>query len=106
MNRFTSLFLTAAACLLSTSRANAQATEGTVSATGMVTLKQDPDLLRMQVELSVDGKELKDALARLKELQAAIKPQLITLGAADASITFTETRIRAVRADRRRRWSN
>jgi uncharacterized protein YggE len=73
---------------------------GSISGSGTARLIQQPDTLRLQVELSAEGKELKDALANLRKLQGSIRPQLVSLGAAEESISMGDARIQQA-ADQR-----
>jgi uncharacterized protein YggE len=89
-------------CLPAALSAAQSAAQGSITGNGTASIKQRPDILRLQVDLSAEGKDLKEALTRLKELQASIKPQLVTLGAAEASISFGDARIQQQRDDQRR----
>ena len=75
--------------------------EGTISGNGVVTLKPQPGILRLQVDLTAEGKDMKDALAKLKEAQNAIKPQVLSLGASEASVSFQTPRVGNATNDRR-----
>jgi uncharacterized protein YggE len=80
------LFLISSTCL---ARAQGQA-EPTVSAQGVVELRRPPDILRVQVELLAKGKDLPEALAKLKERRAAVEQYLHTLGLSKESLVFAE----------------
>lgn len=57
-----------------------------IQGNGSAQIKRAPDLLRVEVELRSEGKDLKDALAKFKARREALKAQLIKLGAQEASI--------------------
>src|SRR2546422_6050704 len=63
-----------------------QGTEGTVAGTGMVSIKRQADVLRMEVILTAEGKDAAEAVAKLGDLQAAAKAKLLALGAAEGSV--------------------
>lgn len=60
----------------------------TVSGMGNVTIKPQPSALRMHIELVAKGKDLPEALAKLKDRREAAAAQLETLKANKGSITF------------------
>ncbi len=76
--------------------------EGAVAGTGTAVLKRPPELLRMHIELTAKGKDLKEALARLKECREAARLQLTTLGAAKDSVEFGELALVNEKTDRQR----
>src|SRR4051794_34911370 len=47
----------------------------------------------MQIDLSADGKDAKEALANLRQQEKAAREKLAKLGAADASIKLEDPRI-------------
>ena len=47
------------------------AAEGTVSGTGVEVISRQPELLRMQIDLSANGKTLAEALEKLAALREA-----------------------------------
>jgi hypothetical protein len=60
----------------------------TVIGRGQAEVKKDPELLRMQVEIVVRGKDLKDALDRLKERRGELVKKLAELEALKDSAEF------------------
>jgi uncharacterized protein YggE len=64
-----------------------------VSGSGVGTVKRAPDVLRMQVQLSAEGKTLKDALTKLTAKREACKKKLAALGAKDESIVFEDPKM-------------
>lgn len=76
--------------------------DGTVTGTGITVLKRSPDFLRLRIDLSVKGKDLKEALTKLKERREAVRSQLATLGADKTTIAFGEPMISNERVDPRR----
>ncbi len=60
----------------------------TISGSGVVTVKQPPEALRMHIEIVAKGKDLTEALDKLKDRREAAVVQLETLGAEKDSITL------------------
>jgi uncharacterized protein YggE len=74
--------------------ARAQATDpGAVTAYGTATVKRAPDLLRVQIQLSGDGKTVKEALAKLATRREACKKKFLALGVKEESVSFEEPRV-------------
>jgi uncharacterized protein YggE len=67
--------------------------EGAVSGTGRAVIKHQPQLVRMQLIISVDGKDIADATGKLKEAKAAAAKKLADLGTNEKSIDFGPTQI-------------
>src|SRR5438045_617574 len=63
---------------------------GTVSANGTAEVKRPAEALRVQVELVAKGKDLPEALARLKDRREAARKQLAALGAAADAVEIGE----------------
>lgn len=78
----------------------AQVPQGTVTGTGTVELKRQPETLRLQVEVVVKAKDLKEALAKLKARREAVGKQVVTLGAAKNSVEFSEPVLANEKTDR------
>lgn len=94
----------ASVCLLAvftTSRVLA-ADEGIVTGNGVAVIKRQPEVMRMQVELSAKGKTAEEALAKLKARREAAEKKLLELGAEKKSIVRGEPRIVAANTDRQR----
>ena len=75
---------------------------GTVTGQGFVDVKQPPEVLRVQIELLAKGKDLKDALARLKERREAARSRLAALGAVQEGVVFGEPALNAEKTDRQK----
>jgi hypothetical protein len=69
--------------------------EGAITATGTATLERRPDLVRMQVDLSADGKDAKEALANLRAQEKSAREKLAKIGAAEASIKLEDPHLAA-----------
>jgi hypothetical protein len=63
---------------------------GTVSATGSAEVKRPAEILRVQVELLAKGKDLREALAKLKDRRESARKQLAALGATAEAIEIGE----------------
>lgn len=61
-----------------------------VVGTGSVIIEREPNLMRLQVMIEGQGKDVKEALSRLKEKEAADREKLQKLGAAEGSVKFTD----------------
>jgi uncharacterized protein YggE len=64
-----------------------------ITGTGMGSIKRPPDVLRVQVQISAEGKTLKDALAKLADRREACKKKLASLGAKAESIAFEDAKL-------------
>jgi uncharacterized protein YggE len=89
------LFLTS----LPSSRAQAPQ-EGFVTGTGTVEIKRLPELVRIHVNVLAKGKDLKEALAKLKERQEAAKLKLTALGATKETIQAGDPGVTSEKSDR------
>jgi uncharacterized protein YggE len=77
----------AAMVMILTARAlAAESGESVVTASGAASLPRRPDVMRLRVEVSSEGKTMKDALAKMAERRNAVKKKLSELGAAEAAI--------------------
>lgn len=81
---------------------DANRAEGTVEGTGTAAVKQQPDTLRLHIDLLAKARTLRDALAKLKERREAARLELIALKVDEASIEFAEPKIQ-VQSDEQRR---
>src|SRR5262249_35618174 len=88
--------------LLSPASSQQPPSEGAVTGQGMVELKRQPDTLRVQVEILARGKDLKEALNKLKERREAARQQVASLGAVKESIEFGEPSAGSGKSDRQR----
>jgi len=75
--------------------AEAQAADvpGAVTGMGMSSLKRAPDIMRLQVQISGDGKTLKEALAKLAARREACRKKLVGLGVKEDAITFDDPKV-------------
>jgi uncharacterized protein YggE len=73
-----------------------------VTGLGSVEIKRQPEVLRVQVEVLAKGKDVADALAKLKERRAAAEKKLADLGAAKEAVAFGEPALTAEKTDRQR----
>jgi uncharacterized protein YggE len=64
--------------------------QGTVAGSGSVEIKRPPEALRVQVDLLARGKDVKEALAKLKERREAAVAQLTGLGVPKAAVVIGE----------------
>src|SRR5262249_19794630 len=62
------------------------AVSGTVVGRGFAELRKQPEKMRMQLELRAQGKDLKEALAKLGGLRATARDRLLELGAPKGTI--------------------
>src|SRR5260370_306810 len=86
---------------LMSSRGLAQSPQdGFVTGTGTVEIKRLPELLRVQVDVMAKGKDLKEALAKLKERQEAAKLRLAALGAGKDAIEVGEPGVTSEKSSR------
>jgi hypothetical protein len=74
-----------------------------ISASGVATLKKDPQLVRLQMDLVAQGKDLKEALAKLKERREAATKKLSELGAKADSIRFEDFHAVPAQTDQQQR---
>jgi uncharacterized protein YggE len=81
-----------ASCLAASSGAQG-VDNGAVTGVGMATLKHAPDLVRVQIQITGDGKTLKEALAKLAARREACKKKLLAAGAREEAITFEDPRL-------------
>src|SRR5580692_376984 len=101
-------FLTVFACaaglmaVLPTPRAVAAGSDqGMVSGNGMSEVHVLPNLLRMQMDVAAEGKDLKEAMANLKAMESAAAPKLTAMGAAAGDVHWGDAGI-AANSDRQR----
>lgn len=87
-------------CFYGTSAAPARAqagqqagSDGVVTGSGRVALTRQPNVLRMTMQVRGEGKDIKEALAKLKSEREAVAAKLKTLGAAQASVKFDGPRV-------------
>jgi len=78
------------------------ASQSMVSGAGVAVVKRQPELMRMRVELTATGKNLKEALANLKARREAATKVCSDLGAVADSVAFGSPRIVADMSQRQR----
>src|SRR5256885_8146488 len=80
--------------LLASGRVLGQAPQpATVAAQGTVELQRQPEVLRVQVEVLAKGKDLAEALTKLRERRQAAQKQLTAMGVANTNVEFGEPRL-------------
>jgi uncharacterized protein YggE len=75
---------------------------GSVSGMGTAELKRAPEFMRLKIVITTKGKDMKEALASLKDRVTAARTQVAALGADKASITTDEPQLATENNDRRR----
>lgn len=86
-------------CVLGVERSRAQfsPTESGMSGivgTGTVTLERQPELIRLRLMIPAEGKDVQEAMSKLKEKETVARAKLQKLGAAAASIQFADPQTR------------
>jgi uncharacterized protein YggE len=76
--------------------------EPTVSGDGSVVITLQPEVMRLRIDLLGKGKDLKEALAKLKERREAARKKLIELGAMEKTIEIAPAGTSVGKADERR----
>jgi uncharacterized protein YggE len=76
--------------------------DGVVGGSGTVSIERMPEGMRMNIVLTAKGKDLKEALAALKDRTDAAKAQLATLGADKASVKTESAQISAGKNNQQR----
>src|SRR5947208_6727889 len=76
---------------------------GTVSGSGSVEIKRQPDILRVQFEVMARGKTLKEALQNLKTRREEVRSELAKIGAGKDAVTFGDPGLADDGANRRDR---
>jgi uncharacterized protein YggE len=76
---------------------------GVIAGTGTVTIERMPDGMRMNITLSAKGKDLKEALAAMKDRIEAAKTQVASLGADKASLKVESPKLTAEDSNMQRR---
>jgi uncharacterized protein YggE len=79
-----------------------QALDGTVTVEGSAVIKRQPEVLRVQVDLLAKGKDLKEALAKLKERREATRTLLAALNPVQGSVEFGEPVVTTGKSQRQR----
>lgn len=66
----------------------AEPSAATVSGTGNIEIKRQPETLRVQIEVMARGKSLKESFEKLKARREEVREALIKLGARKEGVTF------------------
>lgn len=74
-----------------------------ISASGASEIARPATTLRMQVDITAEGKTIQDALAGLKAKREALKAQLGQLGSSPDSVSFTSLRLFTDQSEQARR---
>src|SRR5208282_3769298 len=90
------------ATLLLPTAVHAQTETATVTGHGTVELERAPESLRVQVDVLAKGKDVKEALARLKERRESAQVHLEGLGAPAPSFMFTRAVIGDEKTERQK----
>ena len=80
--------------------ARGEASEGTITGTGSATIARQPNLLRMQIELNAEGRDIKEALTKLRAGEAAARRKLLDLGANEPSVALSAVGDDSVKSSR------
>jgi uncharacterized protein YggE len=63
-----------------------------ITGIGMSTIRRAPDRMRLMIQLPVEGKTLKEALAKMAQRKEAAKKKLVALGVAEQDVLFEDLR--------------
>ena len=75
------------------SRAAPPADDRVIHSTGVASVKRPADSMRVTIELTAEGKTMKDALEALKTRRAAAQQKLVALGPVDKSVEFSDPHV-------------
>lgn len=78
------------------------APRNTVTSTGSVVIKRQPEFLRLQIGLFATGKDVQEALAKLKERRTAAETQLTGLGVAKDALQLGDATFTPEQTDQQR----
>lgn len=95
------LSFSAVAVLSRSSLAQLTSDEG-IHGMGEVVLERNPELMRLQVNLLAKGKDLPEAITKLKARRTKVEKQLETLGAAKDSVKFGDVELDTAQDDQQR----
>jgi uncharacterized protein YggE len=87
--------------LLSVHASAQQAEKGVVTASGQATIKAQPELVRITIELSGQGKDAKEALSKLSEETELARTKLAGLGVTDDAVKLGDPTLGAAGSDAR-----
>ncbi|HEY2840347.1 MAG TPA: SIMPL domain-containing protein [Pirellulales bacterium] len=86
--------------------AQSEADSGNISGTGAVLIKRSPELLRLHLQVSGQGKDAKDALGKLKSRKEAVVAKLVELGASKDSVKTEDAHVSVEDNARRRQMES
>jgi uncharacterized protein YggE len=104
MNRRLVLIIALGAALTPPAAAQAPAKTGTIAAAGSAEIKRQPQALRVQVEIVAKGKDLKEALVKLKERREAVKVLLRGFETAPESVAFGDPTLGGDKTDQQKQF--
>lgn len=78
---------------------------GTIAGAGSAEVKRPPQFLRVQVELLAKGKDLKEALVKMKERREVIKLVLGKLDALPDSVAFSDPALGSEKTDQQKQFA-
>jgi uncharacterized protein YggE len=84
-------FLSIASITFAADASNVDA--GAVTGIGTAKVERRPDFARIQFDLSAEGKDVKEALAKLREKEKALRDKLAKLGLSEGAIKVDEPRM-------------
>jgi uncharacterized protein YggE len=104
-----SIFVFAAAGFLAALAAprsvRADAAAPNVTGNGASQVKLPPQVLRMQMLVAAQGKDLKEGLTNLKAMEAAVGQKLAAMGAAPGDVHWGDATVEAANSDRQRQMA-
>ena len=97
------LLVSFSAVVVPSANSSAQLTsEEGIHGMGEVVLERKPELMRLQVNLLAKGKDLPEAITKLKARRTKVEKQLETLGAAKDSMKFGDVELDAAQDDQQK----
>src|SRR3954468_13778436 len=87
------LFLLALASATASVLAADSSDAGAVTGTGTAKVERRPELARIQFDLSAEGKDVKDALSKLRAKEKDVRGKLAKLGVSEGAIKVDEPRM-------------
>lgn len=77
-------------------------TEPAVTGDGSVTVTLQPEVMRLRIDLLAKGKDLKEAMTKLKERRETARKKIIEMGASEKTIDIAAASLSAGKTDERR----
>jgi uncharacterized protein YggE len=96
LTAFTAMVWMFAAASLSARGQTPGASEGLVTGNGTTTIQRPADVLRIQVDVPGEGKDAREAIAKLREAEKAAREKLTALGASADSVKLAPPRVASV----------